>query len=106
MRRCGIDRADRTVWVRVHFENHPDYARLAGDAQVGNPEEVLLDRVFKRCAEKLVLLCPGSMFRPLHASSEPEHVGYFRLSYSMATRDELARAIATFAEVLRSEFRV
>ena len=92
------------MWLRVHFENHPDYARLSnGD---GNAEEILLDRVFKRCAEKLVLVCPGSMFVPAHADSAPKHIGYYRLSYSMATRDELSRAIATLRQVLESEFGI
>ena len=102
-RRCL---ADRAVWLRMHFENHPDYARLAA-RQDGQAEEILLDRVFKRCAERLVLIVPGIFFVPTHAGSvKPQHVGYARLSYSSATRDELSQAIGTLRDVLMSEFRL
>ena len=80
------------IWIRVHFEHHPSYAKRLYQFQSGltksSPEHEMTDELFIKLAKKLVLVVPGTFFSTNGSSpgSTPsKHVGYYRISFSTAT---------------------
>jgi aromatic amino acid aminotransferase I len=93
------------IFLAVHIGQHPDYKTLLNDGQDAN--KILMDKLWLLLAENLVLFAPGWGFdaHGEHAIGGPG-VGYFRLSYSIATYDQTREAIEKFSKVLTKFFRV
>ena len=93
------------LFVGVHLDHHPDFQAL--EAKGADATKELLDKLWKELAENLVLFAPGTSFDAggPHAIGG-KGVGYFRLSYSIASYDETRKAIGTFAKVLSKFYRL
>ncbi|EIW69475.1 hypothetical protein TREMEDRAFT_71644 [Tremella mesenterica DSM 1558] len=92
------------IFLAIHMEGHPDYKALLQKGE--NAVEVLMTKLWLELAENLVLFAPATSFdaNGVHGIGG-EGIGYFRLSYSIATYEETNRAISTFAKILTKFFR-
>ena len=93
------------VFLGVHFKDHPDYPSLLSKGQ--DATAVLSANLWRELAENLVLFAPGTGFdaHGTHAIGG-EGIGYYRLSYSIATYEETRKAIGTFRDVLMKFYRL
>ena len=93
------------IFLAVHFDQHPDYKSL--QARGEDAIRVLSDKLWIELAENLVLFAPGWGF-----DAHGEHaiggqgVGYYRLSYSIATYEQTRTAVDKFSKILTKFFRV
>ena len=93
------------VFLAVHLDQHPDYQALIDNDE--DADKKLLDKLWQQLADHLVLFAPGWAF-----DAHGEHaiggkgIGYFRLSFSIATYEETRSAIGTFAKVLTKFYRL
>ncbi|GAA5977010.1 hypothetical protein JCM10908_004820 [Rhodotorula pacifica] len=82
------------VWLRVHFATHPRYH--------STPTTELLMSLWEDLAEHHVLIVPGTIFSAASVGQDlvitPSGDGFFRLSFSSATPDEMKRACRILAE--------
>ncbi|ORY77211.1 pyridoxal phosphate-dependent transferase [Leucosporidium creatinivorum] len=109
------------VWLRVHLSNHPSYPHHSTNS--------LLGLLWEQIAEENVLIAPGSMFsghdfgKEVPSPPEEAHVrelfglssneqliataegdGFFRLSFSTASEEEMQVAAKTIAKVVKRFF--
>lgn len=93
------------IWLAVHINQHPDYVALQRQGE--DATRVLMDQLWKECAENLVLFAPGWGFDAggVH-NIGGNGTGYFRLSYSITTYEQTRAAIETFSKVLHSFYRL
>ena len=86
------------IFLAVHLDSHPSYASLGGDAEA---DRILMDKIWHELADNKVLFAPGWGFdaRGEHNIGGPG-VGYFRLSYSVATYEQVRKAVGVLREVL------
>ena len=93
------------VFLGVHVSEHPDYAALVAKGE--DATRTLMDGLWRELAENLVLFAPGWGFdaHGPHAIGS-DGIGYFRLSYSIATYEQTRSAIETFAKVLTKFYRL
>lgn len=96
------------VWLAVHLENHPDFHNLKAKG-MEDPSKFLMDELWKELAENNVLVCPGQYFDgqegvPHHGEGS-ENLGFFRLSFSIASHDEIEQAVKTMYKVMVKFFR-
>ncbi|GAA5913791.1 hypothetical protein JCM6882_007700 [Rhodosporidiobolus microsporus] len=104
------------VWLRVHFASHPHYHRT--------PTPLLLSKLWENLAESSLLVAPGSMFNArtfgapsaaafVEGSTEGGEVfavtedgdGFFRLSFSTASEDDMDRAAKIIKKVVGEFFK-
>lgn len=92
------------IFLAVHFKYHPDFDRLHAAGE--DATAVLLEKLWLLCADNLILFAPASGF-DAHGTHNigGDGIGYFRLSYSIATYEEVRRAVSTFASVLNKFFK-
>lgn len=93
------------LFVGVHLANHPRYQQLLKKGE--DPVRVLSDELWLALADNLVLFGPGWAFdaNDVHAiGGKGSGVGYFRLSYSIVTPEQMKTAASTFAKVLTKFF--
>lgn len=95
------------VFLGIHIGHHPDFNVLRAQGHV-EPARELMERLWRQLAEELVLLAPGYFFdaQPGTPHDGAEEIGFFRLSYSIATHEEMTRAIKTIHRVLVRFFRI
>ncbi|KAK4686627.1 hypothetical protein P7C73_g3499, partial [Tremellales sp. Uapishka_1] len=93
------------IFLGVHLSEHPDYQKLQHKGE--DATKVLMVKLWTELAENLVLFAPGFGFdaHGEHAIGG-EGVGYFRLSFSIATYEETQSAIKTFAKILKKFYRL
>jgi aromatic amino acid aminotransferase I len=93
------------VFLAVHLDEHPDYHSLERNGE--DATRKLLEKLWQTLADRLVLFAPGWAFdaNGPHAIGG-KGVGYFRLSFSIATYEENRKAIGTFAKVLNEFYRL
>ncbi|ORX39894.1 pyridoxal phosphate-dependent transferase [Kockovaella imperatae] len=93
------------VFLAVHFDEHPDYKSLRSQGE--NAVRVLSERLWIDLAENLVLFAPGWTFdaNGPHAIGGDGY-GYYRLSFSIATYEQMHEAVEKFAKVLTKFFKV
>ncbi|KAJ9120739.1 hypothetical protein QFC22_002670 [Naganishia vaughanmartiniae] len=88
------------VWLAVHLESHPKFAQIK---EADGPEGVnkMLYELWTELAEKNVLVCPGYFFdaQPGVPHEGTENIGFFRLSFSMASHEQMESAIKTIYKV-------
>lgn len=109
----------RAVWLRVHFSNHPSFPRLSTSK--------LIYRLWEQLAERNVLVAPGTMFSgrtfgqpdafdptvapPLTMCGPGERLiekdgdGWFRISFSTASEDDMRTAMKTIGKVTAEFWR-
>jgi aromatic amino acid aminotransferase I len=86
------------IFLAVHLSSHPSYPADNEDA-----DRLMMDKIWRELADNKVLFAPGWGF-----DARGEHniggagsgVGYFRLSYSVATYEQVRRAVQVLKEVL------
>ena len=93
------------IFLAVHMSSHPDYQALLAKGE--DATQVLLDKLWRELAENLVLFAPAASFdaHGVH-NIGGQGVGYFRLSYSIASYEETNKAVETFEKVLVKFFRL
>ncbi|GFZ46123.1 hypothetical protein JCM24511_04369 [Saitozyma sp. JCM 24511] len=93
------------IFLGVHISEHPDYPALVRKGE--DAKAILMDKLWRELAENLVLFAPGFGFdaKGPHAIGG-EGMGYFRLSFSIATYEQTRTAIETFAKVLYKFYRI
>jgi len=93
------------IFLAVHIGAHPDYNTLIRAGEDAN--KILMDKLWAELADHLVLFAPGWGFdaKGEHAIGG-EGMGYFRLSYSIATYEQTRSAIETFSKVLTKFYRL
>jgi aromatic amino acid aminotransferase I len=93
------------IFLAVHISSHPDYDSLVQKGE--DATRVLMEKLWLELAEHLVLFAPGWGF-----DAGGEHaiggdgLGYFRLSFSIATYEETRTGIDRFAKVLNKFYRL
>lgn len=105
------------VFLAVHICDHPDYQALVEKGE--DATKFLMDSLWRQLAENLVRLTnPSALtFQVLFApgwgfDAHGPHaiggdgIGYFRLSYSIATYEQTRTAIETFARILTKFYRL
>ncbi|GAA5883335.1 hypothetical protein JCM3774_005247 [Rhodotorula dairenensis] len=94
------------VWLRVHFSAHPRFH--------STPTAELLMSLWEDLAEHHVLIVPGTIFSAASVGQDFEDQdlavtddgdGFFRISFSSATPDELHRGCKILAERVRVFFK-
>lgn len=99
------------MWLRIHLSNHPSFPKHS------SADLILL--LWEQLAEANVLLAPGYIFDAASLTSSSDQIimgkkedlriadngdGYFRLSFSTATKDEMKQATRIFARVTKEFF--
>ncbi|KIM94765.1 hypothetical protein OIDMADRAFT_172496 [Oidiodendron maius Zn] len=97
------------IWARFYLTNSPRFLKIQDSGKSVDPEQEFLDYVWAELSKALVLLTPGSYYTPWQGKdkaltktrgSEPG-VGYFRLAFSMPTREEIYMGVNRMAKVLQ-----
>lgn len=89
------------IFLAIHLSSHPSYASLSASSE--DADKLLMDKIWRELADNKVLFAPGWGF-----DARGEHniggagsgVGYFRLSYSVATYEQVGKAVRVLKEVL------
>ncbi|GAA5856155.1 hypothetical protein JCM8547_003007 [Rhodosporidiobolus lusitaniae] len=93
------------IWLRVHLASHPSYPHI--------PASELLQSLWEEIAEANLLVGPGSMFN-MHSFGQEESIqqaveedrdGFFRLSFSNATEEQMKQAAEILKKTVASYFR-
>jgi len=100
------------IWLRVHFSQHPSFGVKSTNA--------LLLALWEEIAEAKVLVAPGSMFsaREFPPSGDVEMMdvddknlvvadngdGFFRMAFSMASAEEMQKAMGILGKVTKKFF--
>ncbi|GAA5893063.1 hypothetical protein JCM5296_003062 [Sporobolomyces johnsonii] len=98
------------VWLRVHFASHPLYTLT--------PTSTLIQQLWEELAEANVLVAPGTMFSgrtfgttateeegPEVLAITEEGDGFFRISFSSATEEQMKEATRIIGKVVEEFFR-
>ena len=93
------------IFLAVHLDEHPDFAALTQRGE--DATRVLSEKLWKELAENLVLFAPGWGFdaHGAHAIGGPG-IGYFRLSFSIATYEQTRTAVEKFQQVLLKFYKL
>lgn len=90
------------VFLAIHVDQHPDFHSLGSEAT-----DILMKKLWRLLAEHLVLFAPGTSFdsHGVH-NIGGKGVGFFRISYSIITFDEVRSSIEIFSKVLKKFLHV
>lgn len=102
-------RAGMFLWARLYFYNSPRFQRLQDAGESLDPEREFQDELWLALATNSVLVTPGSYYTPWEGSEKlstqsrnaEKGIGYFRLSFSMTTKDDMESGIRRMGEVMR-----
>lgn len=102
-------RAGMFLWCKLYLEENQDFLAVKTEAGDEDPEAVFERKLWKELADEKVLLTPGSYYTPWQgkektsiATSGREYgVIFFRIAFSMTTKDDMALGIQRMAQVLR-----
>ena len=94
------------VWLRIHLSNHPHYPNKSSSW--------LIMSLWEKLAEAKVLVAPGTMFDATTVGKSPEETllfaengdGYFRMSFSSATYEQMQAGVNTIGKEIRAFFDV
>lgn len=94
------------VWLAVHLESHPEFVQMKRQG-VEDPSRLLMERLWKELAENNVLVSPGYFFdgNGGHPHVGAENIGFFRLSFSIASHDQMEKAVKTMYKVFVKFFQ-
>ena len=101
------------VWARFYFSSFPRFCGLRDSKSCADPERQFQDELWLAMAEALVLLTPGSYYTPWQgedrvttkARGAKGGQGYFRLAFSMTTKEEMERGVERLAGVLEKALK-
>lgn len=99
------DTSGMFIWCRFYLTACPRFATYSKQA---DPEQAFMADLWKELAENHVLLVPGGYYSPWQgenktttfARGEEQDIGYFRLAYSMTTKEEMETGIERMTKVL------
>jgi len=83
------------IWAKIAIDRHPRFS--------GHNTASLMDELWILLAESGILLGPGSVF-----ASTPDYAAeacFFRISFSMETKENLKWAAETFADIVKKFFK-
>lgn len=90
------------LWVRVMTETHPDIETLEPEA--------IVERLFQRCIEQLVLVAPSHFFKTpggkRWTKEEESKRMFLRLCYGTATTEQMEEGVKRLARALRVEWQL
>ncbi|KAJ9112336.1 hypothetical protein QFC19_000756 [Naganishia cerealis] len=94
------------VWLAVHLESHPQFAQVKQDDGKEGVNKMLYE-LWTELAENNVLVSPGYFFdaQPGVPHEGTENFGFFRLSFSMASHEQMESAIKTIYKVFVKFFQ-
>ena len=84
------------VWVQVHFDAHPLFAK------VGGPDLATALWIYLTQKPYLVLTAPGAMFSPTDEIREKEGWKYFRLCFAAVEEEEVDSSSKRFAASIKA----
>lgn len=90
------------LWVQVHFTSTANPIAVSGFDNHAATHE---GKLWSRLADEGLLVLPGWMFRggkEHQHSDDPNEVGYYRISFSDPTREDMKKAMNVFARMLKS----
>lgn len=96
------------LWARFYFYNSARFLAHQAAADCVDPERVFQDEVWLALAKEKVLLTPGSYYTPWQGKNKlttesrggEKGIGYFRLSFSMVTKEAMELGIQRLHKVL------
>ncbi|ETN36262.1 uncharacterized protein HMPREF1541_08539 [Cyphellophora europaea CBS 101466] len=97
------------LWARFYLYGSPRFQKLQQSADCIDPEKSFQDELWLALANKLVLLTPGSYYTPwqgkdkvtTEARGAENGICFFRLSFSMVTKEQMELGITRMHEVLQ-----
>lgn len=101
-------RAGMFLWAKFYLHNSPQFESLRLRKDIEDPEQTFSDFVWNELAKALVLVTPGSYYTPWQGKDKKttrsrgaeEGIGYFRLAFSLTSREEMEKGIERMAGVL------
>ncbi|KAK0457665.1 PLP-dependent transferase [Desarmillaria tabescens] len=103
-------RAGMFLWCKMYLGEHRDYLEAKQNIREGEDSEAIFEtRIWKELLEEKVLLTPGSYYTPwqgkdrksIATSGREPDVVFFRLAFSMTTKEDVVPAIQRMAKALR-----
>ncbi|RDW63255.1 hypothetical protein BP6252_10800 [Coleophoma cylindrospora] len=102
------------IWARLNFASSPRFAEIQSDSSCKDPEQAFSDEIWIKLAKALVLVTPGSYYTPWEGlertttkeMGREEGIGYFRLAFSLTTKEEMEIGIERMAMVLNSSWGI
>ncbi|KAG8847837.1 hypothetical protein FRB91_011388 [Serendipita sp. 411] len=88
-------------WIQVQFSGFPDPIAVAGLDETAATHE---GRLWTKLADEGLLILPGWMFcaaKEVLINEHPNKIGYYRISYSDPTREDMKKAAKILRNVLQ-----
>ncbi|KAL1663092.1 pyridoxal phosphate-dependent transferase [Schizophyllum commune] len=106
-------KAGMFVWLTVPLDGNAHFQRILalsnGKSDAQSPEAKWTTEVWEKLAEARVLLTPGTYYTPWQGhekagQSDTPGLAFFRMSFSLMTRDNMDEAIQRVERVFREEW--
>ncbi|KAH8753174.1 pyridoxal phosphate-dependent transferase [Hyaloscypha sp. PMI_1271] len=101
------------IWARFYYSGSSRFRVLQADETCVDPEAVFETEIWAEMAKALVLLTPGSYYEPWQGKEKTTTksrggetgIGFFRLAYSLVTKEEMELGMERMAAVLEKVFK-